>query len=125
MTFKKPTRAGLVALALGVLFALFLSMSVIDRSYAEEAAAPAAAAETPWDVRNATATRTAAASPARIGVVDFMVSSCKGARDQRAAASVSPVRMRTALSRPRMKILPSPICPVLAAAVMASTVLST
>ena len=47
MTFKKPTRAGLVALALGVLFALFLSMSVIDRSYAEEAAAPAAAVETP------------------------------------------------------------------------------
>ena len=36
MTFKKPTRAGLVALALGVLFALFLSMSVIDRSYAED-----------------------------------------------------------------------------------------
>ena len=31
MTFKKPTRAGLLALALGVLFALFLSMSVIDR----------------------------------------------------------------------------------------------
>jgi Amt family ammonium transporter len=47
MTFKKPTRAGLLALALGVLFALFLSMSVIDRSYAEEAAAPAAATETP------------------------------------------------------------------------------
>src|SRR5262249_878047 len=46
MTFKKPTRAGLVALALGVLFALFLSISVIDRSYAEGAtAAPAAAAE--------------------------------------------------------------------------------
>jgi Amt family ammonium transporter len=43
MTFKKPTRAGLVALALGVLFALFLSMSVIDRSYAEEAAAAPAA----------------------------------------------------------------------------------
>jgi Amt family ammonium transporter len=43
MTFKKPTRAGLVALALGVLFALFLSMSVIDRSYAEEAAATPAA----------------------------------------------------------------------------------
>ena len=31
MTFKKPTRAGLLALALGVLFALFLSMSAIDR----------------------------------------------------------------------------------------------
>jgi ammonium transporter, Amt family len=43
MTFKKPTRAGLGALALGVLFALFLSMSVIDRSYAEEAAAAPAA----------------------------------------------------------------------------------
>src|SRR6476619_2302714 len=45
MTFKKTTRAGLLALALGVLFALFLSMSAIDRTYAEEAAAPAAAAD--------------------------------------------------------------------------------
>jgi Amt family ammonium transporter len=45
MTLKKPTRAGLVALALGALFALFLSISVIDRSYAEEAAPAAAAAE--------------------------------------------------------------------------------
>jgi len=45
MTFKKPTRAGLLALALGVLFTLFLSMSAIDRTYAEEAAAPAAAAD--------------------------------------------------------------------------------
>ena len=32
MTFKKPTRAGLVALALGLLFALFLTMSAIDGS---------------------------------------------------------------------------------------------
>src|SRR6266851_3722102 len=39
MTFKKPTGAGLLALALGALFALFLSLSVIDHSYAEEAAA--------------------------------------------------------------------------------------
>src|SRR5215475_962592 len=47
MTFRKPIRAGLVALALGVLFTLFMSMSVIDISYAEEAAAapPPAAAE--------------------------------------------------------------------------------
>src|SRR3981189_2243092 len=45
MTFRKPTRAGLWALALGVLFALLLSMSAIDRTYAEEAAAPAAAAD--------------------------------------------------------------------------------
>src|SRR3977135_376349 len=44
MTFRKPTRAGLLALALGVLFALLLSMSAIDRTYAEEAAAPAGAA---------------------------------------------------------------------------------
>jgi ammonium transporter, Amt family len=44
MTFKKPTGAGLLALALGALFALFLSISVIERSYAEEAAAAAAAA---------------------------------------------------------------------------------
>jgi Amt family ammonium transporter len=50
MTFKKPTRAGLVALALGALFALFLSISVIDRSYAEgatPAAAPAAEPASP------------------------------------------------------------------------------
>src|SRR5690349_1608540 len=39
MTFKKPTGAGLLALALGALFALFLNLSVIDHSYAEEAAA--------------------------------------------------------------------------------------
>jgi Amt family ammonium transporter len=45
MTFKKPNRAGLLALALGVLFALFLSMSVLDHSYAEEAAAAAPAAD--------------------------------------------------------------------------------
>src|SRR5215471_15255988 len=48
MTFKKPTRAGLVSLALAVLFALFLSFSAIDGSYAEEAtAAPVAAAGPP------------------------------------------------------------------------------
>src|SRR5262245_28914382 len=48
MTFKKPTRAGLLALALGALFTLFLSMSALDHSYAEEAAAtPAAAAGPP------------------------------------------------------------------------------
>src|SRR5919198_1193148 len=48
MTFKKPTRAGLVALALGLLFALFLTMSAIEGSYAEEAAAtPAEAAASP------------------------------------------------------------------------------
>jgi Amt family ammonium transporter len=45
MTFKKPTRAGVLALALGALFALFLSVSMIDRSYAEEAAPAAPAAE--------------------------------------------------------------------------------
>src|SRR5262245_6403317 len=56
MTFKKPTRAGLVALALGVLFALFLSMSAIDRSYAEEAAAapPACAGGTTPVLENCT-----------------------------------------------------------------------
>src|SRR5436305_2472777 len=43
MTFKKPSRAGLVALALAVLFALFLSFSAIDGSYAEEATAGPAA----------------------------------------------------------------------------------
>ena len=41
MTFKKPTGAGLLALALGALFALFLSLSVIDHAYAEGAAAAA------------------------------------------------------------------------------------
>ena len=44
MTFKKPTGAGLLALALGILFALFLGISVIDHAYAEEAAAAPAAA---------------------------------------------------------------------------------
>jgi ammonium transporter, Amt family len=45
MTFKKPTRAGLMALALGLLLGLFLSISTFSApSYAEEAAAPAAAA---------------------------------------------------------------------------------
>src|SRR5690349_15288712 len=39
MTFKKPTGARLLALALGALFALFLNLSVIDHSYAEGAAA--------------------------------------------------------------------------------------
>src|SRR5256886_7382571 len=43
MTFKNPPRAGLVALALGLLFALFLSFSAINGSYAEEAAAAPAA----------------------------------------------------------------------------------
>ena len=47
------------------------------------------------------------------------------ARVQSAAVSVSPVRMRTAVSRPRTKILPSPIWPVLAAVVMVSMALST
>src|SRR5499433_3926097 len=43
MTLKKPTRAGLMALALGLLFTLFLTMSAITGSYAEEATtAPAA-----------------------------------------------------------------------------------
>ncbi len=41
MTFKKPTRAGLVALALGLLLGLFLTLSAFNPSYAEEAA-PAA-----------------------------------------------------------------------------------
>ena len=45
MTLKKPTRAGLMALALGLLFTLFLTMSAITGSYAEEATtAPAAEA---------------------------------------------------------------------------------
>src|SRR6201997_3412496 len=47
MTFKKPTGAGLLALALGALVALFLSLSVIDHSYAEGAAAAQAADAAP------------------------------------------------------------------------------
>ncbi len=47
MTFKKPTGAGLLALALGALFALSLSLSVIDHSYAEEAAAAPVADSAP------------------------------------------------------------------------------
>src|SRR5437667_4214322 len=47
MTFKKPTGAGLLALALGALFALFLNLSVIDHSYAEEAAAAPVADSAP------------------------------------------------------------------------------
>src|SRR5256712_1195903 len=47
MTFKKPTGAGLLALALGALSALFLSLSVIDHSYAEEDAAPPACVGNP------------------------------------------------------------------------------
>jgi ammonium transporter, Amt family len=63
MMFKKPTRAGLVALALGVLLALFLSVSVFDRSHAEEAAPAAAAAE-------------AAAAPARGGGTTPVLENC-------------------------------------------------
>src|SRR6516225_9772848 len=69
-----------------------------------------------------------AASPARAGFLKVMVrlpwEGCY-VQAQIAAASVSPVRMRTALSRSRTKILPSPIWPVLAAAAMVSMVLPT
>jgi len=47
MTLKKPSRAGLLALALGVLLGLFLSVASFDASYAQApapGAAPAAAA---------------------------------------------------------------------------------
>src|SRR5665647_1858454 len=53
MTLKKPSRAGLLALALGVLLGLFLSVASFDVSHAQApatppaAAAPAAAAPTP------------------------------------------------------------------------------
>jgi len=50
MTLKKPSRAGLTALALGVLLGLFLSVSVMSTSHAQTpapAAAPAAAAPAP------------------------------------------------------------------------------
>src|SRR6185436_13510522 len=47
MTLKKSSRAGLLALAFGVLLGLFLSVASFDASYAQAqapAAAPAAAA---------------------------------------------------------------------------------
>jgi len=50
MTLKKPSRAGLLALALGVLLGLFLSVASLDVSHAQTpapAAAPAAAAPPP------------------------------------------------------------------------------
>ncbi|MGI8525971.1 MAG: ammonium transporter [Pseudolabrys sp.] len=53
MTSRKPTRAGLIALALGVVLGLFLTIAVYDQSYAQTpgatptAAAPPAAAPPP------------------------------------------------------------------------------
>ena len=44
MTLKKPSRAGLTALALGVLLGLFICMTTQDASFAQPAAAPPAAA---------------------------------------------------------------------------------
>src|SRR5213080_4275894 len=53
MTFRKPRRAGLLAFALGIVFALFLSMSAIDCSYAQGvAAAPATNAAPPACIGN-------------------------------------------------------------------------
>src|SRR6185503_11112329 len=43
MTLKKSSRAGLLALAFGVLLGLFLSVASFDASYAQTPAAPAAA----------------------------------------------------------------------------------
>jgi Amt family ammonium transporter len=51
MTLKKPSRAGLLSLAFGILLGLFLSVAVYDASYAQTpapaAAAPAAAPAAP------------------------------------------------------------------------------
>ena len=51
MTLKKPSRAGLLALALGIMLGLFLSVGTYDTSYAQTpppaAAAPAAAPAAP------------------------------------------------------------------------------
>src|SRR4030088_2355635 len=44
MTFKKFSRAGLMALAFGTILGLFLSVSVIDHSFAQDTPAAAAAA---------------------------------------------------------------------------------
>ena len=45
MTFKKLTRAGLVALAVGAALGIFLSFASVDSSYAQQAPAAAPAAE--------------------------------------------------------------------------------
>src|SRR5262245_41978137 len=69
-----------------------------------------------------------ARSPAREDLLNVMVLTPvrrHWGEAHRAAASVSPVRMRTAWSIPNTKILPSPIWPVLAVVVMVSTTLST
>ena len=61
MTLKKPSRAGLMTLALGILLGLFLSIAVYDASYAQTAApaappaATAAAAPAPLPACDATA----------------------------------------------------------------------
>ena len=53
MTFKKPSRAGLAALVCGLIFGAFVSVAVVDVSFAQAPAAapaaeaPAAAAATP------------------------------------------------------------------------------
>ena len=44
MTLKKPSRAGLLALALGILLGLFLSVASFDASFAQAPATPPAAA---------------------------------------------------------------------------------
>src|SRR5258706_4078679 len=44
MTFKKFSRAGLMALAFGIVLGLFLSVSFVDHSFAQVTAAAAAAA---------------------------------------------------------------------------------
>ena len=43
MTFRKSSRAGLLALALGLLLGLFLSAGAFDTSYAQTPAGPGAA----------------------------------------------------------------------------------
>jgi ammonium transporter, Amt family len=53
MTFRTPRRAGLLALALGIVLALFLSVSALDCLYAQgTAAAPAANAAPPACIGN-------------------------------------------------------------------------
>src|SRR4051812_34444807 len=47
MTFRIPSRAGLIALVCGVLLGAFLAVSFVDRSYAQAPAAPPAAEAAP------------------------------------------------------------------------------
>jgi Amt family ammonium transporter len=60
MTLKRPFRAGVVAVALSLFLALFLSVGAPSVSFAQQAAAPAAASDKPADAAPAAAPATPA-----------------------------------------------------------------